>query len=118
VALVTALAVGVGGSAGALARYAASETIERRALDTLAVNVLGSLLLGVVLGAPAGTPARLAAGVGFCGAFTTFSSFAVETVRLFEDGHWRAAIANAVGTLALALPAALLGTALGTAATG
>ena len=119
VAFVTALAVGLGGSAGALARYAVGERIERRALDTLLVNVAGSLLLGVVLGAPVGGAVRPAAGAGFCGAFTTFSSFAVETIRLAEDGRGTAAaVANAAGMLALALPAALLGTALGTAAPG
>ena len=118
VAFVTALAVGLGGSAGALARYAVGERIERRALDTLLVNVTGSLLLGVVLGAPVGGAVRLAAGAGFCGAFTTFSSFAVETIRLAEDGRGTAAVANAAGMLALALPAALLGTVLGAAVAG
>lgn len=110
----TALAVGAGGTFGALARHAVGERVERRALDTLAVNVLGSLLLGIVLGAPVDGVARLAAGAGFCGAFTTFSSFAVETVRLAEDDRPRLAVANAVGSLALALPAVLLGTAVGT----
>jgi CrcB protein len=118
VALVTALAVGVGGATGALARYAVGEALERRALDTLVVNVLGSLLLGVVLGAPLGGTVRLAAGAGFCGAFTTFSSFAVETVRLAEEGRGRAAAANAAVTLALALPATFLGTVLGSVAGG
>lgn len=111
--LVTALAVGVGGSAGALARYAVGLRVERRALDTLAVNVLGSLLLGVVLGVGAGGPAYFAAAVGFCGAFTTFSSFAVETVRLAEDGETAVAFVNAAGTLLLALVAIYAGTAAG-----
>jgi len=115
VALVTALAVGVGGSVGAVARYAVGQTLERRAADTFAVNVLGSLLLGVVLASPVGGPARLAAGAGFCGAFTTFSSFAVETVRLFEEGRRRAAAVNAAGTLAAALLAVAVGTAIGSA---
>lgn len=112
-ALVSALAVGVGGSAGALARYWVGLTLERRALDTLAVNVLGSLLLGIVLGVDLGGPASLAIGVGFCGAFTTFSSFAVETVRLADDGDVALAVANALGTLALAVVAVLVGLAAG-----
>lgn len=111
-ALVSALAVGVGGSAGALARYLVGTGIERRALDTLAVNVLGSLALGVVLAAPE-TTARLAAATGFCGAFTTFSTFAVETVRLAEDGARREAVVNAVGTLCLALLAVFAGSLVG-----
>lgn len=109
----SALAVGVGGSAGALARYAVGLALERRALDTLAVNVIGSFLLGVVLGAGVGGPSYLAAAVGFCGAFTTFSSFAVETVRLAEDGETVVAVGSAVGTLALALVAVFVGAALG-----
>lgn len=109
----TALAAGAGGTLGALARYAVGERIEGRALDTLAVNVLGSLLLGVVLGAPVDGTVRLAAGAGFRGAVTTSSSVAVETVGLAEDGRRRAAVANAVGTLALALLAVAVGMAVG-----
>ena len=111
----TALAVGLGGSAGAVARHGVSERLERRALDTLVVNVAGSLLLGVVFGASVGGPTALAAGTGFCGAFTTFSSFAVETVRLADDGRRRAAAANAASTLAAALLAVAVGTAVGSA---
>jgi CrcB protein len=113
VALVSALAVGLGGAAGALARSAVAEAIDRRAIDVLAVNVLGSVLLGVVLGAGVAGPRYLALAVGFCGAFTTFSSFAVETVRLAEDGEPVAAAANAVGTLGLAVAGVATGVAVG-----
>jgi CrcB protein len=113
VALVSALAVGLGGAVGACSRYAVGLAIERRAVDTVAVNVLGSFLIGVALGLEWGGPAELAVAVGFCGAFTTFSSFAVETVRLAEDGRPRAAVANAVGTLAAALVAVVVGTGVG-----
>lgn len=108
-ALVSALAVGVGGAIGAVARYAVSLAIERRSLDTVAVNVSGSFLIGVVLGSNLDGPVALALSVGFCGAFTTFSSFAVETVRLAEDGHPRAATLHAVGTLIAALVAVIAG---------
>ena len=101
--LIAALAVGIGGAAGAVSRYAVSLAIERRALDTIVVNVAGSFALGVVLGVGSEGPARLALGVGFCGAFTTFSSFAVETVGLAEDGEWIVAALNAFGTLLFAL---------------
>jgi CrcB protein len=114
-ALVTLLAVGLGGSVGAVSRYAVSLAIERRALDVFAVNVAGSFALGVVLGIGLGGPARLALGVGFCGAFTTFSSFAVETVGLAEDGEWAAAALNAGGTLLFALAAVMVGRAIPTA---
>jgi len=108
-AVLIAFAVGVGGTLGALARVGVGARFERRGGDTLVVNVLGSLLLGVVLAAPTGGPVRLAAGVGFCGAFTTFSSFAVDTVGLAEAGHPRRAAVYAVGTLGLAASAVLLG---------
>ena len=113
--LVSVLVVGVGGSIGAVARYAVGVAIERRAVDTLAVNVVGSFVLGMVLGigVDIGSPLALAVSVGFCGAFTTFSSFAVETVGLAEDGHINLAAVNAVGTLAVAILAVLVGISVG-----
>jgi len=104
------LLVGVGGVVGALGRYALGEWVERPLIDTLAVNLFGSFLLGVLVAAPVGTSLLLFLGTGFCGAFTTFSSFAFETVRLGEDGEAGRAFANAAGTLAGALLAVLLGT--------
>lgn len=112
-ALVSALAVGVGGAAGAVCRYAVGELLEQQALDTLVVNVLGSLLLGVLVGAPIDDFTLLAIGIGFCGAFTTFSSFAVSTVRFAEDGERPLAIVNAVGTLVLAIAGVVVGIELG-----
>ena len=117
-AFLTGLAVGACGVFGALGRYAVGEGIEGRCLDTVVVNVLGSFILGVVVGAPVDGPARSAAGAGFCGASTTFSSFAVETGRLFQDGRRWLAVGVAVGTLALAVPAVLLGAAVGRTLTG
>lgn len=107
--VIAPLFVGLGGAVGAVARHLVSERVERATLDTLLVNVLGSLLLGAVLAAPVGSDVELAAGVGFCGAFTTFSSFAFETVRLAEEGFVRAAARNAVGTLLFALAGVWIG---------
>jgi CrcB protein len=104
-ALVSALAVGLGGAGGALARYAVGQTIEGRGRDTFAI--------GVLLAAGLSETALLAGAVGFCGAFTTFSSFAVETVRMAEDGEAVGAVVNATGTLLSALIAALAGTFVG-----
>lgn len=101
--------VGLGGVGGALARHLVGERIEGATLGTLAVNVLGSLALGAVLAAPVGDVVVLALGTGFCGAFTTFSSFAFETVRLFETGERRQALVNALGNLVGALAAVWLG---------
>ncbi len=117
--MTAALLVGLGGVAGAMARHLVRTRVERDGVDTLAVNVAGSFLLGVVVTARAGDPADplvLAVGTGFCGAFTTFSSFAVETVRLAENGRPREAVANALGTLVAALLAVGVGAAVATVA--
>lgn len=105
----TPLFVALGGALGAVCRHLVDTRIERARVDTLVVNVLGSLLLGFVLAAPLGESAVALAGTGFCGAFTTFSSFAFETVRLAEDGFVRAAAANAVGTFTLAVVGVVVG---------
>jgi len=104
--------VGLGGAGGAVARYLVGTYVERTTVDTLAVNVAGSFVLGALVAVPSLDPigpTSLAVGVGFCGAFTTFSSFAVETVRLAETGRPRRAIVNAVGTLVAALLAVTAG---------
>ncbi len=111
----SALAVGIGGGLGAVSRYAVGTVVGRRGLDTLLVNAGGSFLFGVVLSAELGSTAALALGVGFCGAFTTFSSFAVETVRFAEEEP-AVALANAVGTLVVALLAVIAGGAVGSLA--
>lgn len=106
------LLVGVGGVGGAIARHLLGEYVEGQGLDTLAVNVLGSFLLGALVAAPptlVSTDLRLLLGVGFCGAFTTFSTFAFETVRLAETGESELALGNATANLLGALGAVLLG---------
>jgi CrcB protein len=117
VSLASAALVGVGGVCGALARHLVGERVETGTLDTLAVNVLGSFALGAVVALPGPESVVLVAGTGFCGAFTTFSTFAFETVRLFETGERRRALANALGTLVGALVAVLLGGAAASALT-
>lgn len=102
--------VGAGGVCGALARHLLGERIEQGTLDTLAVNVAGSFLLGLLVTAPVGSDLLLFAGTGFCGAFTTFSTFAFETVRLAESGRGRRAALNAMLNLVGALAAVALGT--------
>jgi CrcB protein len=99
---------------GALARAAVAELVdtERVPAATLLVNVTGSFLLGAVTSAGVGGDSLLFVGTGACGAFTTFSSFAFETVRLGEEGRVGAAAAYAFGTFALAAAAVLAGTAV------
>lgn len=95
-----AVLVGSGGAAGAVLRYAVSESLpaERFPWATLVVNVVGSFALGLVVFAG---DAALLVGTGVCGSFTTFSSFSVAAVRLWEAGEKRLAVAHAVGNVAL-----------------
>ena len=112
--VVGALAVGLGGAAGATCRHLVGLAVSgRRSL--VAVNVLGSLALGAVFAAPVGSATALALGVGFCGAFTTFSSFAVETVTTAESGETDVAATFALGVILASVGAVLLGSALVTA---
>ena len=81
-----------------------------------AVNVTGSLLLGLITGLALhhglARTTRIVLGPGFCGAYTTFSTFSFETVRLVEEGAVAEAFRNAAGTLVIGAAAAGLGLAL------
>jgi Integral membrane protein possibly involved in chromosome condensation len=110
-AVVSVLLVGTGGAAGAVARHTVGSAIKGRESVTT-VNLLGSFVLGVVSGAPGGSSAMLLVGVGFCGGFTTFSSFAVETVTTTESGDpltaARFAVVNLLGAIGTLLVGSLL----------
>lgn len=99
----TWLAVAVGGAAGAASRYVVDFAVSQRSdgvfpWGTWTVNMLGSLLLGFLAGYAArrGDPAlwQVAATSGFCGGFTTFSTFMFETFALIEEGAWAEAAWN------------------------
>jgi len=75
---------------------------------TFAVNILGSFLLGALSGVGNQTIALLL-GVGFCGAFTTYSTFAAETTALAASGHRGKALLNVVLNLGVGLLAAVVG---------
>jgi len=117
-----ALLIGVGGFAGANVRYwvnifAARHLSPSLPFGTLLVNVTGSLILGAFLAwtterVLADPGYRLVFAVGFCGAYTTFSSFAFETIRLIEQGHLSAALANFVLNNVLSLGATVGGVVL------
>ena len=102
--------VGLGGAVGALFRYWTTRALDVGTLPygTLAVNVVGSFVLGLLTFGGVGGEASLLVGVGACGSYTTFSSFAHDTVRLAETGTPARAIANALGTLLAALAAVAL----------
>jgi len=100
-----------------LSRLAAREFGPVFPAGTLIINVLGSFIVGFfvvwtserVLLDPRW---RLLVVVGFCGSFTTFSSYAFETMSYFEQGHWGLMLANMFGNNLLCLGAALAGMAL------
>jgi len=114
------LAVGALGGLGALARYLLDGAIGRRLpttfpLGILAVNLSGALLLGVLAGAAVhGDAYRLLAG-GLLGAYTTFSTWMLQTQRLGEDGAPALAALNLVASLVLGLLAVWVGRMLGAA---
>jgi len=115
---VTPLYIAVGGAIGSLARYGMGAWIQAKDAvgfpwGTFAVNGLGSLLIGVVLGyltaVEAGPNLRLFLVVGILGGFTTFSTFSYEVVTLFQSGEWARAGLYAVGSLVLGVAAVLVG---------
>lgn len=92
--------VGTGGALGALLRQYVSSRIDGSELPvgTVTVNILGTFLLGFVTFLGMETEWLLLLGTGVAGSFTTFSSFSVETVRLWDTGERFRAVGNAVGT--------------------
>jgi CrcB protein len=109
------------GAGGAVARYLLDRAVGRRTSGvfpwgTFAVNATGSLLLGLITGLTLhhGLPrtTRIVLGTGFCGAYTTFSTFSFETVRLVEEGAVAEAFRNTAGTLMIGAAAAAVGLAL------
>jgi CrcB protein len=116
------LAIALGGAIGGVARYGVALALPTRPghfpWDTFLINVSGSLLLGllVVLLAERFPPSRYARpfiGTGILGAYTTFSTFGIETDLLIRDGHPGIAAGYALGTLAGALIAAWIGIVAG-----
>lgn len=97
--------LGTGGAIGAVARYAVGRWVghERFPFATLTVNVVGSFVLGVVTFAGLDGNLMLFIGLGACGSFTTYSSFSIETVQLWDSGDRFRATVYAVGSLGLCL---------------
>ncbi len=111
----TGVLIGLAGAAGALARYGLGTAVGDRSFPwiTLAINVAGSFLLGVLvkLAVERGWPdtTTLPLGVGFLGAFTTFSTFSVDTHTLIRDGRAGAALGYVAASVVAGVGAAALG---------
>lgn len=107
--------VGLGGAAGAVVRHAidANVSIERVPAAVVVVNVLGTVTAALVGVLALGEAATLLAVVGFSGALTTFSTFALRVVQLWEQGRRVAALALAVGTYGSCLVGVGLALAIG-----
>ena len=115
------LLVGLGGFVGAISRYGVARMLVNHSagfpLATLSVNVIGSLLAGffstwIFQRTTLEGELRLAVQVGFLGAFTTFSTFSLETVSLLEQGHVAKASVSVMLNLFLCLTATALGVLL------
>lgn len=114
-----AFAIAIGGIVGAATRWATLGLIETRGempWTVLALNIAGSLLLGVVLAEEWSHPrARLllhdGAAIGFCGGVTTFSTFSLEVVNLIRDGDVGVAITYGVLSVTLSIAGLLVGAA-------
>jgi CrcB protein len=119
------LLIGVGGFVGAIARYLLDAWVSTWSRGTfpwgtMAVNLSGSFLIGLlfVLLVERGTiPAELRGPlmIGFVGAYTTFSTLALESWRLLEDGSWVLAAGNLAGSIVLGVVAVAAGISLGRA---
>lgn len=112
------LLVGLGGFAGSVARYGLSVASQRYSIEwpigTLAANVLGCLVIGILTGLSArgetvSPEVRLAVATGFCGGFTTMSSLIYETAEMLRASEYLHATLYAAGTLVLSLAAFVSG---------
>jgi CrcB protein len=111
--------VSLGGILGANLRYFLSRIITRFTdaafpVGTLLINITGSLVLGFFLiwtteRVLADPKWRLLVAIGFCGSYTTFSSYAFETMSYFEQGHWALFASNILANNILCLAAVLVG---------
>jgi CrcB protein len=113
------LAIAAGGAIGALLRYWVSTAVQNRTISifpygTLTVNVVGSLLIGflyiwLIERLAVGPAVRAFMLIGVLGAFTTFSTFSMETLNLMESGHLGKALVNVLVSVIVCTGAAGLG---------
>ncbi|MBJ7458156.1 MAG: fluoride efflux transporter CrcB [Thermoleophilaceae bacterium] len=119
--MIVALAIGLLGGIGSVARFAVHRGITREdpsafPLGTFIVNMLGAFGIGILYGANADRELTLLIGLGFLGGFTTFSTWMFESERLNIDGYPVAAVRNIAFSTAIGFLGVVAGVALGQAA--
>jgi len=116
--VIVAILVGLAAGVGAVARYVTDQVVQHQhesdfPYGTFLINATGSLLLGLISGLAMHHGLRSGPAVvlsaGFCGGFTTWSTFAYETAALARTGALREAVANVAGSITVGLLAAAAG---------
>jgi len=116
--MVKVMCIAAGGAAGAVARYAVGAAVKSWVGDgfawsTLCVNLVGSFLIGVLVAtfehAHISPNMKLLLMTGLLGAFTTFSTFSLETVQMLDEGRWTHAAANVGGSCAMGVAMVVAG---------
>jgi fluoride exporter len=118
----TVVLIVLGAAMGAPARYLTDRAVQARhdsvfPWGTFIVNITGSALLGFLAALPAHGRSATITGAAFCGAFTTYSTFGYETLRLAEDRAYLFAALNVIASIIAALGAAYFGMAIALAIT-
>jgi len=118
VTLLIALGIGLLGGIGAVARFLLDGVMAERwgasfPLGTFAVNMSGTLLLGLVAGASTNDEVLRLVATGLLGSYTTFSTWMLESQRLAEDGEFRLALVNFGASLAGGIGLAWIGLQMG-----
>ena len=113
------VAVALIGGAGSVARFLLDGVVSAAAerdfpFGTMAVNISGAVILGLLSGLALGHTEALLAGTAAVGSYTTFSTWMLETQRLAEERQYRKAVANVVVSLVLGVAAAAAGQLIGT----
>jgi CrcB protein len=112
--------VGLGGATGSVLRYVISTLVQSQSTSgfpygTLAVNMVGSFIIGLLIGLSIQTPTkmsenlRLLISTGFCGGFTTFSAFSAESIAFIDKGEFSLAAAYILLSIMLGLGATFVG---------